>query len=111
MKIEELKKLEAEATPADWSQTGNGQHVLSHGYGTVCLVFGDRPEPEWLANARLIAALRNAAPKLIAVVEAALEAKRTREASLDDPDFKASADVAWNDLCVVLAALEGDAHE
>lgn len=61
--IDELRKLLEAATPAPWSQVitaawrAQGPHVLT--------------QREAEADAALIAALRNAAPELLAVVEAA----------------------------------------
>ena len=69
MTLDELKKLEAEATPAPWHighvrEDNDAADIESPGGSEVAHV-------GWRPDQALITALRNAAPKLIAVVEAA----------------------------------------
>ena len=73
MKIEELKALEARATPGRWRLDGTDQRVAAgHDICTVHSYLHLRDDCE--ANRKLIPALRNAAPALLAVVEAAEKA-------------------------------------
>lgn len=69
--IEELKRLEAEATPGPWWTDGNGPWKIHH--GDACdRVVTCTPSPDvgtGTKNAALIAALRNAAPALLRAAE------------------------------------------
>lgn len=68
--LEELKALEAKATPGRWRLDGTDPRVAAgHDICTVHSYLHLRDECE--ANRKLIPALRNLSPHLIAVAEAA----------------------------------------
>lgn len=67
-----LKTLLAAATPEKWEASNNDGYSIWRVYGpagVIADVIGGSPETD--ANAELIPALRNAAPALLAVVDAA----------------------------------------
>ena len=76
MNIDALKKLERQATPAPWKETGNGSMIEAPGEPyPVAKVYGygrfNRKHSKVEADGRMIAAFRNLAPELIALWEAA----------------------------------------
>ncbi len=69
--IEELRRLEAEATPGEWSY--KSKYVFA---GKNCIALTDTdnaPDRRMEANAALIVAMRNALPELLRALEAARE--------------------------------------
>jgi len=110
MRIEDLRALLEAATPGPWKNTRHGCGVIGHGKAYV--VGHDRGEPE---DAALIAALRNAAPALLAVVDAAREiadeqrsaCRRIHDWEPDCNDFDRRGTACWwCDLRAALDALE-----
>jgi hypothetical protein len=79
MSIERLKELEAKATPGPWLlATSNGGFIVEFdgNYVLDAFVSDVLAQDKQRANAKLIAEMRNALPKLLAVVEAGDELAR-----------------------------------
>lgn len=105
MTLEDLEKLEREASPAPWSPNSSiviweDELLGMSGTGpSVCLVDEDDifdeevTEAQAQRDAELIAAMRNALPKLLAVVRAVQDAPCRHPADVD------------NSLCPVCRAL------
>lgn len=106
--LEELKRLHAQATPEPWKRVSIPKHELQECY--VHVVMGDTGincGPERFdkndPDARLIAAMRNALPHLLTIVEAAYKLHTLPEAhpwtSVDDA-VKAARDAGFFGECI-----------
>ncbi len=99
MKLNELKRLDAKATPGPWRDEQNA--ILDSNDAWIAdAAFAH----SGARNSALIAAARNALPALLAVAEAA---KRLRDAN--DNDGSIAFNGAMEDLSVALHALEAQA--
>lgn len=95
MTLPELRALLSRATPGPWRAGGPKGRAIAV-YVDLCAVYiqtaynEEAPETRdrWDADANLMAALRNAAPALLAVVMAAVEWKRATDA-----EYAAKSDV------------------
>lgn len=97
-----LRELEAKATPGpviitencDYWLTGKDEALIAK-CGDIGWPEWDERQREWEANARLLCALRNAAPALIALVEAA---RRSLSAHEREAKAKSAAEVATDNF-------------
>ena len=123
--IEDLRKLEAKATPGPWAFGPYGDEN-KYGVGVVMdendepivgldetddgiVVESVAPEVDGYANAALIAAMRNALPALLRVVEAAARAREVR--SWSKVPRQVHAGESWQELDAALTALEARCSE
>lgn len=82
--LEELERLAAQATPGPWAANNWGRVWYTSNHNSKRLVCDTmrntvRNPKSWRANARLIAAMRNAVPELIA---------RVRELEAENADLR-----------------------
>ena len=89
--LEELERLAAQATPGPWAANNWGRVWYTSSHDSKRLVCDTmrntvRNPKSWRANARLIAAMRNSVPELIAENRALQE--RVRELEAENADLK-----------------------
>lgn len=120
--LDKLERLEKAATPRPWA-CGGGKYlpITATRNGLHCQIgraescgFHDISSEEIEANGGLIAAFRNAAPRLIAELRQSIAIARAAKEMIDDAGFPSRCDggqwlveidcAKWNSLC---AALEG----
>lgn len=87
--LERLKELEAKATPGPWQAVGNGVHAKDRAIAGEGFLFDHEGVLCDDDDARLIAEMRNALPKLLALAEAAKKFKKeflTRPREIYEPE-------------------------
>lgn len=125
MTLDNLRQLLDEATPGPWSTWSNGfdAGVVSDADGADpndryrSLIFGGEPHEGYIdpddADARLVVALRNAAPDLLAAVEALERLEKNHALRLDAHGLSQNIVIeveaaAWGNARAVLRRLRGE---